>query len=87
VGSGKGISIGELAETVLAVMHLKKPVTVDQARIRPVNSEVFTLLANNAKAAATVGWTPRHSLQQGLAKTIEFVSGNLDLYKSDSYAV
>jgi NAD dependent epimerase/dehydratase len=87
VGSGKGISIGELAETVLAVMHLKKPVTVDQARIRPVKSEVFTLLANNAKAAATVGWTPRHSLQQGLAKTIEFVSGNLDLYKSDSYAV
>lgn len=86
-GGGKGISIGELAKTILSLMQCEKPIAVDQVRIRPLKSEVFTLICDNRKAAETAGWTPRHSLLEGLEKTIDFVSNNLDLYKSARYAV
>ena len=87
IGSGNGITIGELTKTILAIMQLDKPVVVDQARIRPDKSEVLTLLCNNRKAAELVGWAPKHSLQQGLEKTIGFVSGNLALYKPGRYTI
>ncbi len=86
-GAGKGISIGELAKTILSLMQCEKPIAVDQVRIRPPQSEVFTLICDNRKAQEKAGWTPRHSLREGLLKTIDFVSNNLDLYKSARYAV
>lgn len=87
VGSCKGIGIGELAETILSLMDCDKPIAVDEVRIRPMKSEVFNLVCNNKKAEEKMGWAPRHSLRDGLAKTIDFVANNPALYKSSRYAV
>lgn len=87
VGFGKGITIGELAETILSLMGCEKPLMQDTRRLRPSKSEVYTLICENTKARNMLGWEPRHSLRQGLQDTIEFVSRNLDLFKPSSYAV
>jgi dTDP-glucose 4,6-dehydratase len=87
VGYGKGMTIGELAEMILALMHLDKPIVADETRVRPSASEVFTLICNNAKAEEIAGWQPQYSLEQGLQATIEFVQANLGLFKPDQYSV
>jgi NAD dependent epimerase/dehydratase len=86
-GSGRAITVGELARLILRLMNSPKPIELDSERVRPVSSEVFVLICNAQKAAATIGWKPRWSLEDGLARTIEFVSAHAGLYKSSSYAV
>ncbi|MBD2327819.1 GDP-mannose 4,6-dehydratase [Alkalinema sp. FACHB-956] len=87
VGYGKGITIGELAHTILSLMGVDKPIEADQARVRPSNSEVFTLICNNSKAAEIANWQPQYSLEQGLQATIDFVQANLNFFKTDQYSV
>ncbi len=87
VGSGKGITIGELAETILSLMKSEKPIVQDRKRIRPDKSEVYTLICDNAKAKTLIDWEPRYSLTKGLQETIEFVSENLNFYKPEIYAL
>jgi UDP-glucose 4-epimerase len=49
-----------------------KPITTENARIRPAASEVRALLADNTKLLKATGWKPAHSLEEGLQKTIEW---------------
>jgi NAD dependent epimerase/dehydratase len=86
-GAGKGISIGQLANAILSLMQSEKPLVVDQLRIRPPKSEVFTLICDNSKAKEKAGWMPRYSLTDGLTKTIDFLAHNLNLYKSARYTL
>ncbi len=44
------------------------------------------LVSDNA-LAKTCGWTPQHSLDDGLKATIDWIRNNLDRYRPDSYAV
>ena len=85
IGNGKGISIGELATMILKLMDCDKLVILDSQRLRPPQSEVFTLICNNTKAHELMQWTPHYSLQEGLLEVIDFVANHLDLYKSDKY--
>src|SRR5207237_2830647 len=50
VGSGREISIGDLATLILRLTKSKARVVVDQQRIRPENSEVERLLCNADQA-------------------------------------
>ena len=43
------------------------------------------LVADNAKAKKLLGWEPKVSLDEGLKRTIEWISKNLDMYKSGIY--
>jgi len=85
-GSGRGISVGELAALILRLMQSTKPVVPDTSRVRPATSEVFVLVADARKAAALIGWTPRWSLERGLEQTIAFVTEHAHLYDT-SYAI
>jgi NAD dependent epimerase/dehydratase len=87
VGCGKGITIGLLATTILGLMRCEKIVKLDNDRVRPLKSEVFTLICDNRKAMDTIGWSPRYSLEEGLSETIRFISKNLNLYKPKLYTV
>lgn len=87
IGQGKGISIGDLAAKILGIMGCDKPVVTDETRIRPADSEVLQLLCDNTRARELVGWSPRHSLEDGLRQTIEFISGNRDLFRAAQYTV
>ena len=51
IGSGREISIGDLARTISELMGVNTSVVCDNERVRPVNSEVDRLMCDNAKAS------------------------------------
>jgi nucleoside-diphosphate-sugar epimerase len=59
----------------------------DQERVRPEDSEVERLCADNRKARRLLGWQPSHTLEEGLARTIEWVRENINRYRLGAYAV
>src|SRR5262249_22251210 len=69
VGSGRGATIGELAELAMKVVGRRVPIVAESKRVRPTGSEVRLLLCNNAKARRLMNWTPRFTLEAGLEYT------------------
>lgn len=80
LGSGREISIGGLAETILAIMGKESEIRRDEQRTRPQNSEVERLLCDNDKAKQLLGWEPKFSLEEGLRKTVEWFEANDETY-------
>ena len=87
LGAGSDISIGELAEKIINLVNRSVTIEVDKTRLRPEGSEVQRLLADNTLAKKDLGWEPRVSLDEGLHRTIEWISDNLDLYQPGRYQV
>jgi NAD dependent epimerase/dehydratase len=85
IGSGKGVSIGELAAEILEIMNCKKRIVVEEQRVRPPKSEVRLLVCDNTKALKLTGWKPVYSLKHGLVEVVDFISRNLHQYKTDQY--
>lgn len=85
VGSGTALSIGELAERIIALLGSGRRVGFDQARMRPPASEVMELVCDNRKARSLLGWQPRVSLEEGLLETIRFIRDHRQRYKPDMY--
>jgi len=90
-GSNFEISIGETAQLIAEAMNTEIEIITDEARLRPENSEVERLWADNAKAKQLFGWTPsyggREGFKRGIAETATWLSTpeNLATYKSDIY--
>ena len=78
VGSGREISIGDLVELLMKVTGVSKEIESEEARLRPEGSEVQRLLCDNTRAREWTGWEPQVSLEEGLARTAEWVRGHLD---------
>lgn len=87
LGTGKGITVGELAKRILKIADIDKPIICEEARERPRASEVFELIADNRRASQLLDWRPEYSLSYGLAETIDFVRDNMHLFKVEQYAV
>jgi UDP-glucose 4-epimerase len=69
-GSGKAVTVADLIEIIRGLTGATKPVRRDEVRMRPANSEVRALLADNALLRRETGWKPDTSLSDGLEKTI-----------------
>ena len=87
LGYGKAASIGEISKLIMEIMGLNKEIISDDSRIRPKDSEVMNLISNNSKAKNLINWKPKIDLRAGLIKTIDFISNNLDFYKTNSYNI
>lgn len=87
IGSGKGISIGDLALLIADIMGVNAEITCDTQRVRPEASEVLQLIACTDKVRSLTPWQPKVSLREGLTKTIEFIRNHMDLYKPEIYNV
>ena len=87
VGSGREISVGDLARMIVSMIGSRSPLVEDAARVRPRASEVERLMCANDKARQLLGWTPRVDLESGLRTTIEWFSRHLDRYKTAIYNV
>lgn len=87
VGSGKEISIGDLADRIIKLVGADVPVIFDAGRIRPSTSEVGRLVCDSSRACKELGWEPRVSIDEGLARTIEWIGSNLGAYRAGTYAV
>ncbi len=85
LGTGSEIKIGTLVEKIIHLTGSSAQIEVDSYRLRPADSEVQRLLSNNALAYATIGWSPRSSLDEGLKQTIEWIKDHLHLYQIGSY--
>lgn len=87
LGSGKKISIGELASKIIALIGKGNKIVQEESRVRPESSEVMVLMADTAKAKKLLGWEPHHELDGGLKATIEYVRSNLSKFKTEIYNI
>lgn len=93
LGTGYDISIFELVKIISKEMSVKVEIISDKKRIRPKNSEIDKLKANNKKAKKILGWKPklvnRSGLIKGISKTIHWFSkkDNLKNYKPEIYNI
>jgi NAD dependent epimerase/dehydratase len=93
IGSNFEVSIGDTAHEIARLMGRDVRIASDEQRLRPVNSEVERLWADNAKARELAGWTPDYAgldgFRRGLAETIEWFSDrdNLRRYKAGIYNI
>ncbi len=87
IGNGRGITIGELAKRIIALIGRDIEIRTNQQRMRPEKSEVMKLICNNSKAEAIMNWKPSYSLDEGLKETIEFIRANISLYKPEIYNI
>lgn len=87
LGSGREISIGELAQLIARLIG--RPITIesDEQRVRPEKSEVERLLADNTLARTLLGWGPVVTLKEGLEHTIEWMRQHLGRYRPDVYVL
>lgn len=89
IGSNYEISVGETLNIIREVMESDVKFIVDEKRIRPGKSEVHRLWCDNSLIKELTGFVPKFSIQEGLAKTIEWFTDqdNLKKYKAGIYNV
>ena len=87
IGSSFEISIGNLAKKILTLSSSNAKIEVDKERIRPKFSEVERLYADCTKAKKLLNWKPNVKLDEGLKKTIRWISKNIERYKVDNYMI
>jgi dTDP-glucose 4,6-dehydratase len=99
--SGEVINIGNQFEiSIKGILDIFKKdfgydfrVVIDKKRIRSNTSEVFRLLASDAKARKLLNWKPKYKgiagFKKGLERTVEWFSNhnNLRIYNSDIYNI
>jgi dTDP-glucose 4,6-dehydratase len=85
LGSGREISIGDLAQTIGSIIGVPANIEQQEERMRPENSEVQRLLADYSLATNILGWRPQVSLEDGLRETIAWFRDNLHHYRPDEY--
>jgi dTDP-glucose 4,6-dehydratase len=91
LGSGFEISIGDTAQLISECMDVTVEINCDEERLRPKNSEVDRLWADNDKARTLLEWQPvykgQDGFKKGLSETIEWFlrPENLLNYKSGIY--
>ena len=89
IATGREVSMADTLQTIARLMDADVNWVTDPQRLRPGGSEVFRLLGDNSLITALTDWRPRHSLEDGLRKTVEWFSdpANLSKYKSGIYNV
>jgi NAD dependent epimerase/dehydratase len=87
IGSGRGVSVGDLIRTIGRLLGRELRVKSDPKRFRPEKSEVMRLVCDNRKAKKLMGWEPSHSLEDGLRETIAWIDKNPDYFKAELYNV
>ncbi len=88
-GTGEEISIGDLVTLIGKLMDTDLDVREDPARVRPAASEVMRLVCDSSRLRAATGWSPAHTLEEGLREAIAFFRDpvNLGRYKTGLYNV
>lgn len=87
IGSNFEISIADLVNKIAGILGKKIKIDCESARVRPQDSEVERLWADNSKAKKLINWEPKVLLDEGLKRTIEWINNNAELYKANIYNV
>lgn len=87
LANNKEITVGDLAKKVLRAVGRELPIVTEARRLRPGASEVERLCGDATRAHALLGWSPKVTLDEGIARVVDYVRANLDRYKPEVYAV
>lgn len=87
LGSGREISVGDLAKLIGEIMGQQVRIECDENRLRPNNSEVERLLADNSLAVELLDWRPEVDLETGLATTINWMREHVKRYRPGVYVI
>lgn len=87
IATGTEISMADTLKTIAKVMNVDVDFEVDPARIRPTGSEVRRLCGDNSLIFSLTDWRPQVSLEEGLRRTVEWLTmpENLTKYKAGIY--
>lgn len=87
LGTGREISIGELACLLAKICGRDVKIEQDEKRIRPAKSEVERLLSDPSEAETLCTWRSRLSLEEGLERTVRWFEQNIHRYQADQYGL
>jgi NAD dependent epimerase/dehydratase len=87
LGTGRADSIEDIFHAAARCCGVSARIETDTARMRPVKSEVLALQSDPSLAARLLKWRATLSLDEGLARTAEWMRANIGRYRPDDYAV
>jgi dTDP-glucose 4,6-dehydratase len=87
IGSGREISIGQLAQVIGSTVGHPVTIKLDEKRLRPGKSEVIRLLADNRLAKEILNWEPCVSIEKGIKLTITWIAAHLNRYQLGEYQI
>ena len=85
LGTGRDVTIQEVCDLVASAVGHDVLVETDEQRLRPERSEVNRLLSDNHLAQEKLAWHPQVSLEEGLGRTIDWISEHLELFRVGQY--
>lgn len=87
IATGREISIGDLAETLIRLIRPEAKIVCEDQRLRPAASEVERLLGSSELLYALTGFRPRTPIEEGLKATIAWMREHLDAYRAGRYTL
>ena len=77
IGRGEEVSMRTLATTVLAL--LGDPIEPEFGALPDRPTEIWRMFGDSSRAQRLLGWSPRHTLEDGLTLTIEWYRQRMEL--------
>ena len=87
LGSNLEVSIGDLADRIIAIVGRDVRIAFDPIRIRPSKSEIEQLWCDNRQAKELLRWEPQVSLDDGLRYTVDWIAQHLRLFRPETYVI
>jgi len=87
LGTGQAHSVGEVLESAAKMLGVQATPVVRAERLRPDSSEVAVLQSDPARARDRLAWVPKVQLEDGLARTAQWLRSHLDRYRPDYHHV
>jgi len=85
IGMNEETKIRNLVEKISKIMNQKIEIKIDKKRVRPEKSEVSKLVCDNSKLINNTSWRPKYDLDKGLRETIDWLTKNIQYFKTDLY--
>jgi nucleoside-diphosphate-sugar epimerase len=73
IGGGHEMTVMEICETVLRHLGVSRCIEADSGSLRP--TEIYRSVCANVEAGKLLGWRPRFTFEQGLARTFSTYTG------------
>lgn len=87
IGSGEEWSIEQTARMLMDIVDCHVPIVCESERLRPQQSEVNRLIADNTLIRGLTGWRSAVPFAEGLKATAQWVANNLAYFNTSDYAV
>lgn len=87
LGTGRAASIQELFDLAVQATGTAATIRVDPRRLRPDPSEVLVLQASADRARELLGWEATVSLEDGIARTVDWLRSNMSAYRPNELHV